>query len=85
MTSQEMRRRAETLGVTLKTNDKRELVHAIQAAEKNPQCFQTGRTQCAEVTCCWMADCIPSPPIVKTKGMAYARGSSKQVGRGSVR
>jgi hypothetical protein len=59
MKIRQIRKRVSALGVTLNTTDKVELIRAIQAAEKNPQCFQTGRTQCAEVGCCWMEDCIP--------------------------
>ena len=59
MTNREMRNRAQAAGVTVQTNNKVDLIRAIQAAEGNLQCFQTGRTQCNEVRCCWMADCIP--------------------------
>ena len=85
MTIVEVRKRAKALGLNLKTEDKARLIRAIQAAEKNPQCFLTGRTQCLEVTCCWMPECIPSPPTVGTKETVYARSGSKQVGRGSAR
>jgi hypothetical protein len=84
MTIREVRKRAKALGVDLKTEDKAEWIRAIQAAEKNPQCFQAGRTQCVEVACCWMADCIPSLAIVVTKEVPYAHGSTTQAGRGSA-
>ena len=59
MTIKEIRRRAKKLGVNVDTEDKAALVRAIQTAERNPQCFQTGRTSCSEKACCWMSDCIP--------------------------
>ncbi len=63
VTIQEIRRRARLLDVPFKGGDKVELIRAIQAAEKNPQCFRTGRTQCAERACCWLEDCMsPQSP-----------------------
>jgi hypothetical protein len=59
MTIREIRKRAKGLGITLETNNKAELIRAIQGAEKNPQCFHTGREHCDEVKCCWIEDCIP--------------------------
>ncbi len=61
MTIQEIRKRAGVLGVPFKGLGKVELVRAIQAAEKNPQCFRAGRKQCTERACCWLNDCM-SPP-----------------------
>lgn len=38
---------------------KADLIHAIQENEGNSPCFQTGRTTCDQMTCCWRADCMP--------------------------
>jgi hypothetical protein len=59
MTIREIRKRARTLGVTLETNNKADLIRAVQAAEANPQCFRTGRMHCEQTKCCWLEDCIP--------------------------
>ncbi len=58
MTTREVRKRAAAAGVTANGRSKTEIIRAIQAAEKNPQCFQTGRQQCPEMSCCWMQDCM---------------------------
>jgi hypothetical protein len=37
---------------------KTELVHAIQAAEGNPVCFEAGQAnECGQDECLWRADC----------------------------
>jgi hypothetical protein len=38
---------------------KKELIHAIQHAEKNIECFGTPRVDfCEESSCLWRTDCI---------------------------
>ncbi len=59
MNMKEVRKRAKTVGVTLETENKADLVRAIQAKEGNPQCFHSGRKLCPEKSCCWLEDCIP--------------------------
>ncbi len=59
MTIREIRKRAKAVGVTLQTENKADLIRAVQAAEKNPQCFHTGRERCDQVACCWLEDCVP--------------------------
>jgi hypothetical protein len=71
MKIKEVRNRAEALGIASKSTSKAELIHAIQAAEKNPACYQTGRQECPETECCWMDDCIP-------KGSSQKRGENRR-------
>ena len=59
MTIREIRKRAKALGVGLDTNNKVDLIRAVQAVENNPQCFRTERAHCDQVQCCWLEDCIP--------------------------
>ena len=59
MNMKEVRKRAKTAGVTIETENKADLVRAIQAKEGNPQCFHSGRERCAETGCCWLEDCVP--------------------------
>ena len=59
MTIREIRKRAKSVGVSLQTENKADLIRAVQAAENNPQCFHTGRQRCDETACCWLEDCVP--------------------------
>jgi hypothetical protein len=60
MTIREIRKRVKKLGLSVESDDKAALIRAVQAAEHNPQCFQTGRTSCSEKDCCWISDCVPT-------------------------
>jgi len=59
MRTRDIRKRAMELGLRIDSDNKLELIRAIQAAEGNPQCFRTGCTSCDQTECCWMEDCIP--------------------------
>jgi hypothetical protein len=59
MKTRDIRKRAMEKGINTNSDNKVELVRAIQAAEGNPQCFQTGRATCDQTECCWMEDCVP--------------------------
>lgn len=54
----DIRKKAKSLGVESGKLGKKELVRAIQAAEGNPQCFDSGRADCSEAKCCWRSDCL---------------------------
>lgn len=56
----DIKKKAKSLGVEPGKMAKTDLVRAIQAAEGNPQCFDSGRPECAEAKCCWRMDCIRS-------------------------
>lgn len=59
MNMQEIRERATTIGlVGVGKLRKVELIHKIQQTEGNDACFGAEwRHQCAEMCCCWRADC----------------------------
>jgi hypothetical protein len=59
MNQEDIRARAQSLGMSLEEDDPAEVIRAIQRAEGNTGCFRSGRTWCAETECCWMAECIP--------------------------
>ena len=59
MTIEEIRQRAEALGIPTTCRNKAELVRAIQSAEGNSPCFRSGRSQCEHIGCCWLVECIP--------------------------
>lgn len=54
----EIREIAKQKGIKTGKMKKVELVRAIQAAEGNAACFQTGINPCDQVGCCWRSDCI---------------------------
>lgn len=54
----DIRKKAKSLGVETGKLARKDLVRAIQAAEGNPQCFDSGRNDCPEMKCCWRKDCI---------------------------
>ena len=88
MNMTEVRKRAKALGLNLKTDDKKQMIRAIQAAEKNPQCYDTSRTSCPESNCCWMSDCMPSKfasTATTTKQSQAPVVGKKQAGRGYAR
>ena len=55
----EVRERAKKLGIKTARAKKVDLVRAIQKAEGNIPCFQTGLTDCDQFNCCWRDDCLP--------------------------
>jgi len=52
--------RARALGIKPGRMKKKQLIRAIQRAEGNPECFDTGHIDCPEADCCWRSDCLPS-------------------------
>jgi hypothetical protein len=77
MKTRDIRKRAMDMGLKADSENKAELVRAIQAAENNPQCFQTGRTSCDQTECCWMEDCIPSQYAEKQHAVAIGARMGK--------
>ena len=59
MTTRDIRKRAEAMGLKIDSDNKADLIRAIQAAEGNPQCYHSGQTSCDQTACCWLEDCIP--------------------------
>lgn len=58
MNMQEIKNIAKELGVKLGTMKKVELVQAIQTAEGNEACFNSGRSgNCGQTACTWKEDC----------------------------
>ena len=54
----EIRAIARQHGIKTGRMKKAELIRAIQAAEGNEQCFETGRAQqCGQTECLWREDC----------------------------
>ena len=52
--------RAIAAGMGIKTGKmkKGEIIRAIQEAEGNPQCFDTGKAaECGQANCLWRKDC----------------------------
>lgn len=60
MNMQEVRTRAKERGVAAKAGIKKaDLIHLIQAAEGNPECYGAEwRFDCPQMDCCWRKDCL---------------------------
>ncbi len=50
--------KAKALGVEPGKMKKTALIHAIQRAEGNTQCFGTADGHCPNTDCCFMSDCL---------------------------
>lgn len=48
---------AKGLNIPVSKKKKSELIHAIQNAEGNVPCFETGITNCGLENCLWYSDC----------------------------
>jgi len=55
----EIEKKARHLGIkdTWKFSRK-ELIKLIQLTEGNSDCFDSARSYCAQLACCWRPDCI---------------------------
>ncbi len=55
----EVEKKAKNMGIkdTWKYS-KKELIKAIQRQEGNNQCFNTVKSGCPELACCWREDCL---------------------------
>ncbi|MHC4761835.1 MAG: SAP domain-containing protein [Planctomycetota bacterium] len=54
----EIRKKAQSLGITPGKIKKNELIHAIQEAEGCTPCFGRSNGQCQYSDCCFMIDCL---------------------------
>jgi hypothetical protein len=54
----EIRSKAKNLGINPGKLKKAELIHAIQQAEGNTQCFGRSEGYCPNIDCCFMQDCL---------------------------
>lgn len=55
----EISRKAAKIGLKVQGMKKVELVRAIQSVEGNVPCFDTGKSNCDQLVCCWREDCLP--------------------------
>ena len=54
----EIKIKAKALGINPGTMKKTELIHAIQSAEGNTQCYGWSNGYCPSTDCCFMKDCL---------------------------
>ena len=52
--------KAKSLGIKPGNLKKTELIHAIQKAEGNTDCFGKSSGSCPHTNCCFMDDCLTS-------------------------
>ncbi len=57
MLVKEIKEIAKTLNVSVGKKKKTELIRAIQEAEGNAACFDSGITNCGLTDCLWFSDC----------------------------
>ncbi len=55
----EISRKAVKIGLNTQGMKKVELIRAIQGAEGNVACFDTKKSDCDQLACCWREDCLP--------------------------
>jgi hypothetical protein len=60
MKADELKEKAKKLGLKVAPKAKKvEIVRAIQTAEGNNACYQTGMMSgCSQNQCCWREDCV---------------------------
>jgi hypothetical protein len=58
MTMVEIKNKAKGLGINPGKMNKTDLIHAIQAAEGNTQCYGWSNGHCPNTDCCFMKDCL---------------------------
>ncbi len=54
----EIKKKAQSLGLTPGKMKKPELIHTIQVTEGNTACFGRSDGQCGNAGCCFMRDCL---------------------------
>ncbi|KAF0217120.1 MAG: hypothetical protein FD174_3421 [Geobacteraceae bacterium] len=58
MKTEEIKEIAKQRGVKTGKMKKGEIIRAIQEAEGNPMCFDTGKAaECGQMSCLWREDC----------------------------
>jgi hypothetical protein len=58
MSMQDIRKKAQALGIVPGKKTKAELIHAIQQAEGCTPCFGKSNGQCSQTGCCFRHDCL---------------------------
>lgn len=58
MSMPEIKAKAKDLGIRPGKMKKAELIHAIQEAEGNTQCFGRSNGECPYTECCFRPDCL---------------------------
>lgn len=54
-----VKEKAKALGIKPGTMNKTDLIHAIQKAEGNTECFgRSSNGSCSHTNCCFMDDCL---------------------------
>ena len=56
----EVKAKAEKMGIKPGKLKKADLIQAIQKAENNPVCYGTSNGTCERSECCFYADCVKS-------------------------
>ncbi len=54
----EIKKKAQTLGLTPGKMKKPELIHTIQVTEGYTACFGRSKGQCGNTDCCFIKDCL---------------------------
>jgi hypothetical protein len=54
----EIKKKAKSMGLNSARMKKPDLIRAIQTAEGNTPCFETGTAGCPHLDCCWREDCV---------------------------
>ena len=58
MKIEQIKQKAQALGITPGRMKKTELIHAIQRAEGNNPCYGTAQGWCQYEDCCFRSDCL---------------------------
>ena len=58
MRMEEVKKKAEEIGIIVGKMKKPELIRAIQEAEGNPPSFGNNDGNCPYTGCCWWDDCV---------------------------
>ena len=54
----DIRNKALKLGIKTGRLSKKDIIHKIQIKEGNDPCFNSGRSNCEHLMCCWREICI---------------------------
>ena len=72
----QIKQKAIQMGLPVHRKKKYDLIHDIQRAENNIECFGTPRVDyCNEGTCMWRADCVSFNQVLKRKKPAVGLNS----------
>ncbi|MCK5578217.1 MAG: SAP domain-containing protein [Planctomycetes bacterium] len=59
MDIERIRRKAKSLGISVASKTKMELIRKIQSIEGNFDCFGKNKKSCDELKCSWRDECLP--------------------------